>query len=246
MGQHTAIAWTDSTWNPWMGCRRVGLGCVNCYMFRDRNRFGQNGEDIKRTEDPTFYAPIRQTNFGPKVFVCSWSDFFLPEADEWRAEVWGIIKQKQNLIFQILTKRPERILQCLPHDWGDDGYPNVWLGVSVENQKSADKRIPPLLDIPTAVRFVSAEPLLDKTHLCEWTSEGFLDWVIIGGESGPNARPMDEAWVEHIIEECVHDDVPVFFKQWGGLRKVNGAYGGDLIGGQRWQEFPAGYELMNE
>lgn len=153
MGKQTAIAWTQKTWNPWQGCRKVSPGCKYCYMYRDKERYGQDPKTVIVSSPKTFFSP-----FGWKdpalVFTCSWSDWFISEADTWRPVAWDIIKSTPHLIYQILTKRPERILDALPADWGT-GYPNVWLGVSVENQETAQTRLPLLERIPAVLRFVS-------------------------------------------------------------------------------------------
>ena len=129
MGENSGIAWTNHTWNPWQGCHKVSAGCENCYMEREKLRYGQDPHVVKRSARQTFNLPLRLDS--GRVFTCSWSDFFIAEADEWRPEAWEIIRRTPHLIYQILTKRPERIAQCLPPDWGD-GWKNVWGGVTVE------------------------------------------------------------------------------------------------------------------
>jgi len=166
MGKHTNISWTTSTWNPWQGCKKVSAGCQNCYMYRDKKRYGQDPSVVVRSKPPTFNKPLHWKE-PAKVFVCSWSDFFIEEADEWRGEAWEIIKKCPHLIFQILTKRPERIKQCLPEDWGEE-YSNVWLGVTAENQEMADLRIPLLLEIPATIYFASCEPLLERIDIRQY------------------------------------------------------------------------------
>lgn len=176
MGDQTGISWTTATWNPWHGCRKISPGCKLCYMYREKARYKQDPRSVVRSKS-TFRAPLakhgRRRNPSPsdprpgwwkwpsgsRVFACSWSDWFIQEADPWRAEAWEIIRQRPDLVFQILTKRPHRIYSCLPDDWGEHGYPNVWLGVSVEHQDQM-WRLGPLLSIPAEVHFASAEPLL--------------------------------------------------------------------------------------
>lgn len=163
MAETTAIEWTDATWNPWIGCQKVSQGCKHCYMFRDQQRYGNDPTQVRQTSPATFRSPLKWKD--PKViFTCSWSDFFIDEADAWRDSAWEIIRQTPHHTYQILTKRPERILTNLPLDWGD-GYPNVWIGVTVEDQAAADKRIPLLLEVPAAVHFLSCEPLLGPVDL---------------------------------------------------------------------------------
>lgn len=240
MGKESLIEWTDHTWNPWMGCRHVSSGCAYCYMFRDLARYGQNPVVIRRTGEKTFKAPLKwhdpeRPSF---VFACSMSDWFIHRADEWRDEAWSIIKQTPYLTYQILTKRPERIATCLPSDWGR-GYPNVWLGVSVENQKAADERIPILLGNPATLYFVSYEPALGQVDfsysLGGWNR--MLGWVICGGESGPKARPMDLDWARSARDQCIRAGVPFFLKQLGGVRDKRGGNQA-VLDGQLWTQRP--------
>jgi protein gp37 len=217
-------------------------------MFADKKRYGQTPDVVIRSAKATFNAPLKwaknREKYGHinRVFPCSWSDFFIEEADAWRAEAWAIIRQTPNLTYQLCTKRPERIAACLPADWGA-GYPNVWLMVTAENQPMADLRIPILLSIPAVVHGVSVEPMVGPVDLAKFL--GFqhedefgvenpdqslheakclgmhdpwvrgLDWVICGGESGPEARPMHPDWARDLRNQCVADRVPFFFKQWG-------------------------------
>ena len=242
MGSKTGIAWTDATWNCWQGCHKVSAGCKNCYMFTDKKRYGQTPDVVIRSAAATFNAPLKwaknREKYGHinRVFVDSWSDFFIEEADAWRAEAWAIIRQTPNLTYQLCTKRPERIAACLPADWGT-GYPNVWLMVTAENQPMADLRIPILLRIPAVVHGVSVEPMVGPVRLDRIGEEpeGYLnalaavvhcdgrgtksitglDWVICGGESGPNARPMLPEWAESLRDQCEVTGTAFFFKQWG-------------------------------
>ncbi|SHN77483.1 protein gp37 [Desulfitobacterium chlororespirans DSM 11544] len=232
MAENSRIEWTDHTWNPWQGCHPVSPGCDHCYMYRDKNRYGQDPATVKRSSNQTFRSPLKLKS--GLVFTCSWSDFFIEEADEWREEAWEIIRKTPQLTYQILTKRPVNIVDRLPSDWGN-GWPNVWLGVTAENQEQADKRIPLLLRIPAAVRFVSVEPMLGPINLMyidhdwqtnaltgkqfdmgrPWKDTGKLAWVICGGETGPGARPMHPDWVRDLRDQCRATDVPFLFKQWG-------------------------------
>lgn len=243
MGEKTGIEWTDATWNCWQGCHKVSAGCKFCYMFREKQRYGQDPNVVRRSSDSTFNLPLTWAKHPEKygrikrVFTCSWSDFFIAEADLWRGEAWEIIRRTPQFTYQILTKRPERILFSLPGDWGQ-GYANVWLGVSVENQDAATKRIPLLESIPAAVRFLSCEPLLGNLDLTPYLWEGIpledipgwalndgcssgvrlkrkIGWTIIGGESGLGARPMHIDWARSIVEQCAAANIPAFFKQQG-------------------------------
>lgn len=242
MGDVTGIEWTNRTWNPWQGCTKVSPGCKNCYMYREKQMYGQDPRVVVRSKPPTFNKPLSKkwSSTPALVFTCSWSDWFHEGADTWRDEAWSIVHRTPHLTYQILTKRPERMLEHLPqaprvppqaraYDWP---WPNVWLGVSVENQECADSRIPLLLSTPARLRFLSVEPLLGPVDLKRWLlpservgppapmdESGLfrspLHWVIVGGESGPGARPMEMEWVGSVVDQCQHAGVPVFVKQLG-------------------------------
>lgn len=217
MGINSNIEWTGQTWNPWHGCKKVSPGCKFCYMYRDKDRYNQDPTVVIRSKDGTFNAPLFWGNLNiPLVFTCSWSDFFIEEADEWRPEAWDVIRKTPHLTYQILTKRPERILEHLPEDWGS-GWDNVWLGISAENQEMYDRRVPVLLEVPARVRWISAEPLIGPIYAGAIQE---LDWVVIGGESGNEEgpwgyRPSQLDWFQNLISDCYHNDVPVFMKQTG-------------------------------
>ena len=226
MARVSLIEWTEATWNPWHGCKKVSPGCAHCYMFRDKNRYGQDPSKVMRGKT-TFTLPLKWKE--PKlIFTCSWSDFFIEEADSWRPAAWNIIRSTPHHTYQILTKRPERITAHLPKDWP---LPNVWLGVSVENPRFY-WRIGVLREIPAFVRFLSLEPLL--TAMPDLPLDG-ISWVIVGGESGPHSRPMKNQWVCEIRDHCRRARVPFFFKQWGGPRKQTS---GRTLEGQLWNEMP--------
>lgn len=245
MAQESNIEWTESTWNPWHGCHKKSPGCKNCYMFRDKERYRQNPNIVVRSKT-TFNAPLKWKE-PQMVFTCSWSDFFIKDADEWRDEAWQIIRDTPH-IYQILTKEPERIGECLPSDWGDDGYENVWLGTSVENGDYL-WRVKELLKHPAKIHWLSLEPLLSAIDLHGYIpSFSFhrgdnpngktisamqelvkavldhrgiktIDWVVAGGESGPKARPMHPDWARFVRDQCNAAGVPFFFKQWGEYRE---------------------------
>ena len=213
MGKRTGIGWTQHTWNPWVGCTKVSPGCAHCYMFYEQARFGKDPSVVYRTK--TMRTPFgwHEPSF---VFTCSWSDWFHKVADEWREEAWETIKQTPHLTYQILTKRPGRIARHLPGDWGD-GWPNVWLGVSVESRAYLN-RVAVLCDVPAAVHFVSAEPLLGSVRLYDFMPpHGTLQWVIGGGESGADARPCNPEWLRTLRDDCQSHAVPFFLKQLGGF-----------------------------
>ncbi len=245
MSDKTAIEWADSTWNPVTGCTKVSPGCDNCYAetFSERFRgtpghYFEGGFDIQFRPDK-LDQPLRWKK-PRRIFVNSMSDLFHNDIpDEYIAKVWAVMGLARHHTFQVLTKRhgrmqallsspsfPELIAKCNPI-W-PEGFslalplPNVWLGVSTEDQKWADIRVPALLDTPAAVRFISAEPLLGpidlRDHLPHFTDLGSppsLDWVIVGGESGHNARPMHPAWATSLRDQCATAEVPFLFKQWG-------------------------------
>jgi protein gp37 len=259
MGEQTAISWTDHTWNPWVGCRKVSAGCKNCYMFREQERYGRDPLGVRRTAPATFDAPLHWKEPG-LVFTCSWSDFFIEEADDWREEAWSIMEHTPHLIYQVLTKRAENIETRLPQRWdwtfvsNSTRFPeNVWLGVTAENEKELFSRYPILQSVIkdwlVQTTFLSLEPLLgpiDIEPVVEFTEHDDdstlwypgVDWVIVGGESGPDARPMNLDWARSIRDQCAEYGIPFFFKQVGGSKKIGGAWGGDLLDGQRYHEFP--------
>ena len=216
----TKIGWTDKTWNPWQGCTKVSPGCANCYMYTAKARYGQDPEVVVRSKT-VFDAPLKWDE-PQRIFLCSWSDFFHKAADPWRAEAWEIIRQTKHHTYQILTKRHGRIVHCLPPGWPGE-FSHVHLGVSAENEYWFNKRVAALGQILAAVRFVSLEPLLgpiDCGNAFDPASDGSpyfpIDWVIVGGESGPNYRSMQTEWVESIVAQCDAASVPVFVKQASG------------------------------
>ena len=240
MGVKTGIQWTDATWNPWVGCLKVSPGCKNCYMYRDQERFGKDPRDIHRTAKATFQAPLNWKE-AKRVFTCSFSDFFIEQADEWRPDAWKIIKDTPHLTYQILTKRVRNIEDRLPKDWGS-GYRNVWLGVSVESESYA-WRLAYLQGIPAWKRFVSYEPALGEVDWEAWLQPPIekyeqIDWVISGGESGPNFREAKMAWFDKLATVCKRYGIPHFHTQHGGTKKEDGAFGGYKIYGETHRAFP--------
>lgn len=235
MGEVTGIEWTDKTHNFWYGCQKVSPGCKFCYAERDMSRFPDQFNFNKITRAKGFDKPLSWKT-PSMVFVNSWSDFFIEDADPWRPEAWKIIRETPHLIYQILTKRPELIHARLPEDWGA-GYPNVWLGVSVENNKYR-YRIDDLSNIPAYVRFVSYEPALGPLDIRIELDLRCVDWVISGGESGPSARPADESWFITIRNQCRDYGIPYFHKQNGGNKKIGRAWGGRELQGKVYHEFP--------
>lgn len=262
MGEKTKIQWTDSTHNFWIGCEKVSPGCKFCYAERDMSRWDKNFRSVTKTKG--FNKPLSWKKEPKLVFVNSWSDFFIEEADPWRDEAWEIIKQTPEFTYQILTKRPERIEQCLPEDWGD-GYPNVWLGVSIETQEQTHRLIT-LNQLKTTSSvfktFVSAEPLLEEII---FDNDGVvlsyqferLDWMIIGGESGNETgkwlyRPCEMSWIMSILRQCKAHGIPVFVKQLGthlakelGLKDSHGGNADEWPDGEWLREFPTQSQPLN-
>jgi len=249
LAKTTGIHWAQSTWGPWRGCAKVSEGCKNCYAERDMKRFGRDFGTPTRSKT-TFYDPLKWHE-PRRIFVCSWSDFFLETVPpNWRQDAWGVIHEAPQHTYLLLTKRPQNIPSMLPPDdltpaWP---WPNVWLGVSAENQRRADERIPLLLQVPAAVHFVSAEPLLGPIDFRPWICpepdfKAELDWVITGGESDlQNPRPMDLAWARSIRDQCQVADVAYFHKQSGGKRLIDDgggkSWGGRLLDGRTWNDLP--------
>lgn len=278
MGQKTTIEWTDATWNPIRGCSRISEGCRNCYAESVAARFSGPGQAYDglakrvavtkesrgrfprvisearwtgevRVIDSALYLPLRWKK-PRRIFVNSMSDLFHESVpDSWLDHIFKIIAKARQHTFQILTKRPARMLEYVgPHlKPVPEFLPHVWFGVSVEDQKTADERIPLLLETPAAVRFISAEPLLGPVDLRFLQPNGeveinalagthgvyrphrggnaHLDWVICGGESGPRARPMHPDWARALRDQCQAAGMPFFFKQWGAWQPACALYG---------------------
>lgn len=324
MGDRSRIEWTDATWNPIRGCSRVSEGCRNCYAEREAARFSGPGQPYEglaevRPAGPRWTGEVRLVESAlevplrwkkpRRIFVNSTSDLFHEKLrEDWLHSIFQAMVEAPQHIYQMLTKRVNRmrdVLQQMRKSWslpsmrgcpGDlSAAPNIWWGVSVEDQKTADERIPVLLDTPAAVRWVSAEPLLGVVSMCRlqgnlgmkcdlvmdalrgeyvpaWKGRDTipdtrcgkrLHWVVVGGESGPNARPMHPDWVRSLRDQCEAAGVPFFFKQWGewcpesqltdyelATRKSpvrrNGDFwrtgkkrAGRLLDGREWNEYPA-------
>lgn len=207
-------------WNPWHGCQKVSEGCDNCYMYYlDRCR-NKNGGDIFKVKT-NFDYPIqkdRTGNYkvksGEMIRVCMTSDFFLPEADEWRDSAWNIIYTRPDVKFFLLTKRPERVLTCLPQNWGD-GWENVFFNVTCENQKRADERIPIMLDLPFKHKGIMCAPFIGKISIEKYLKTGKIEQVICGGENYDGARACNFEWVKLLRNECVLNNVNFCFIETG-------------------------------
>jgi len=235
MADKSAIEWTEATWNPTTGCTKISTGCKNCYAERLAHRLQAmgnpkyiNGFQLTLHEDaldiPLHWKKPR------KIFVNSMSDLFHEDIPlEFIQRVFQTMQKANWHIYQILTKRAERMAELAPQlPWP----PNVWMGVTVEEQRYTH-RIDLLRTVPAAVRFLSLEPLLGP--LPNLNLEG-IHWVIVGGESGPGARPLRPEWVTYIRDQCQAAQVPFFFKQWGGVHKKRA---GRLLEGRTWNQMPS-------
>jgi protein gp37 len=206
----------NDIWNPWHECKKYSEGCENCYMYYlDRQR-DKDGSDIYKVKT-NFNLPLkkdREGNYkvksGESLRVCMTSDFFLEEADEWRKDVWPMMKQRSDVNFFLLTKRAERIQQCLPEDWGE-GYDNVSLNITTENQKRADKRFPILLSIPAKHKGAMAAPLIGPIDLEKYLASGQIESLFADGENYDGARPLHYELVKSLYDQCVRQSVPFSF-----------------------------------
>ena len=214
-------------WNPWHGCHKCSPGCKNCYVFF-LDKIRDKDSNVISKNKTSFNLPLkkdRSGNFkiasGSEVATCFTSDFFLEEADAWRSEAWEIIKKRADVYFLICTKRPERILESLPSDWGE-GYENVILTVTCENQQMAERRLPIFLEIPARRRFVFVAPILGKVSLDKFLESGKIDEVAVGGESYDFARECNFDWVKDIYFSCKKHSVDFDFHQTGSNFVVDG------------------------
>jgi protein gp37 len=235
MANNSAIEWTGSTWNPITGCTKISPGCKNCYAERMAHRLkamGQpnysNGFQVALHEH-VLELPLRWKK-PQTIFVNSMSDLFHKDVPvDFIKKAFNVMNHAHWHSFQILTKRSDRLLKLSSElIW----TPNIWVGVSVENERHK-YRIDHLRLIKAEIKFVSFEPLLEPLGILNL--EG-IDWVIVGGESGPGARPMEESWVIGIRNQCIEEGVPFFFKQWGGFNKKKS---GRLLDGRTWNEMPS-------
>jgi len=214
-------------WNPWHGCHKCSDGCKNCFVFfLDKKR--DRDASIVTKSKTNFLLPIRNSRdgtykvaSGTEVGVCFTSDFFIEEADAWREDAWQIIKSRTDLSFLICTKRIDRFEKCIPSDWGD-GYDNVKIAVTAENQKMADRRLPILLNIKAKCKYVFVAPILEAVDLSKYLSSKTINGVFVGGESYENARPCNFEWVKHIKETCQNYGVFFDFHQTGSNFVMNG------------------------
>ena len=241
MSDRSAIEWTDSTWNPVTGCTKVSPGCAHCYAESITLRFKRGGPYLpgkatielhpERLDIPGRWKKPR------RVFVNSMSDLFHEEVPfEFISEIFQSMIRNDQHIYQVLTKRPERMVDYL--SWSGERYwpDHVWAGVSVENQYWAERRIPLLAKIPAKVRFLSVEPLIKEVDLRQYLEH--IQWVIVGGESGHKSRPMKAHWAARVRDDCLEFGIPFFFKQWGGRYNKSG---GRELEGRIWDQMPMSY-----
>jgi protein gp37 len=242
MSEHTGIEWTDATWNPVTGCTKISPGCKNCYAERLALRLHAMGNPRYRnrfavTLHPDLLTLPLRWRQPRRIFVNSMSDLFheaVPE--DFIREVFGAMASADWHVFQILTKRSERLASLAPRlGWA----PNIWQGVSVESARYTN-RVDDLRTVPAVVRFLSVEPLLGRIPNLEL--EG-IHWVIVGGESGPGRRAMGPAWAREIRDQCLAAGVPFFFKQWGGRTPKSA---GRILDGRTWDEMPIDGETVPE
>lgn len=213
--------------NPWHGCTKISEGCENCYMYYLDRRRGQSGAHVFKVKNNFDYPLQTDKNgqykvlSGEQIRVCMTSDFFLDTADAWRTEAWNIIKQRPDVIFFLLTKRPGRVASCLPPDWGN-GWENVFFNVTCENQKRASERIPILLDLPFKHKGIMCAPFIGPVSIRDYLKTNQIEQVLAGGENYDGARPLDYQWVKNLYDECVAADVKFCFIETGTYFIKNG------------------------
>ena len=206
------------SWNPWHGCHKLSAGCQNCYVYRMDARRNKDSGVVTKTN--AFYLPVQHARDGAykvkpgsMIWTCFTSDFLVPDADGWREEAWRMMRTRADCRFLFITKRIDRLAACAPRDWGD-GYPNVTILCTVENQQMADYRLPIFLEAPIARKGIVCEPLLMDLDLSKYLTEEITQ-VVAGGESGNEARTCNYDWVLHIRQQCIDASVGFWFKQTG-------------------------------
>ena len=212
----------DKIWNPWHGCHRCSEGCQNCYAYFLDKRYGRDTNEVVKNKSD-FNLPVkkdREGNWklpdGSFVSVCMASDFFIEEADAWCNDAWDYIRRRPGVMFSLLTKRAERIKDCLPSDWGD-GWDNVTFAVSCENQTRLEQRIPYLLEIPAKHRWVSLKPFIGEVDIAPYLKTGKIETVLAGGENYLGSRPLHYEWVKRVHDACAEYDVQLIFGQTGNV-----------------------------
>ena len=232
MSEKSKIEWTESTWNPVTGCTKISEGCKNCYAERMAKRlFAMGQSKYKNCFNVTLHEDCLNEPLNWKksqiIFVCSMSDLFHKDVpDEFIMKVFEVMNKARWHTFQVLTKRADR-LEKIANKL--KLTPNIWLGVTVESENQK-QRIPYLINTPAKIKYLSIEPMITPINDLSLNN---IDWVIVGGESGPGSRPIKEQWVTSIRDNCIKNKVPFFFKQWGGINKKAT---GSLLEGKYWKE----------
>lgn len=209
----------ENMWNPWHGCHKYSEGCLNCYVFNFDNERGIDTNYIYKTK--SFNLPLQKSRnnefklkSGAIISVCLTSDFFIEEADEWRKDAWKIIKHRSDLTFMLFTKRVQRIEKCLPEDWGN-GYDNVIINLTAENQKRIDERLPVFLNIPCKRKTVLVSPMIEKVNIVKYLKSNKIYSVCCAGENYKNARPCHFDWVVSLFNQCKENNVSFEFYDTG-------------------------------
>lgn len=203
-------------WNPWRGCKKCSDGCLHCYIHKGDAKRNINTNDIVKTKD--FYKPIEKKKNGDYkmkaglVYLGFSTDFLIEDADDWRGECWSMIKERQDCTFLFLTKRIERFMQCVPDDWGD-GYQNVVVCCTVENQQNTDKKLSVFRTLPIRHKCITAQPLLEQINIEPYLDD--IELVVVGGESDRFARPLNYDWVLDLRTQCIRKHVDFEFRQCG-------------------------------
>lgn len=207
-------------WNPWHGCTKISQGCKYCYVYRQDEMYGSEISSSVVRKTGAFNLPIKRKRdksykipSGKVVFTCFTSDFLLKDADEWRPECWNMIRERKDCYFYFFTKRIDRFLECIPEDWGD-GYDNVLVGSTIENQAMADYRLPIFKSVPIKHKSLTIAPLLESIDISQYLDET-IEEVSVGGESGVNARPCNYDWILDLRRQCVEKNIPFRFHQTG-------------------------------
>lgn len=279
MTENSKIEWTHHTFNPWIGCTKVSPGCENCYAEGVAERFKMatwgTGQPRKLTSDANWKQPLswnkRAGELGvrERVFCASLADIFDNEVNPaWRTRLWALVEATPNLDWLILTKRIGNANKMVPWEW-PCAWKNVWVGASIVNQEEADRDIKKLIAVPAVVRFLSMEPLLAPVNILhtlrrldvDVEKNAGINWVIVGGESGPNARPMQAEWVRDLRDQCRRAGIAFFFKQWGEwapydrggvdstmlfrhgctdtpIQRIGKKLAGRLLDGKTWDDYP--------
>ncbi len=214
-------------WNPWHGCHKCSPGCLNCYVYYLDSIRNIDANIVSKSKS-NFDLPLKKDRKGnykipsnSEVATCFTSDFFLSDADEWRKDAWKIIKERKDVNFLICTKRIERFNDCIPDDW-EDGYDNVIIAVTCENQEKTDYRLPIFLNIKAKHKYIFAAPLLENIEFDKYLKDSQIDLVSVSGESYENARICDFEWVKHIKKTCDKNNVDFEFHQTGSNFIMNG------------------------